>query len=74
MIDPLTNGQKELIEFVQDRAAELPVGRRIALYRGMADFIPDPKLRRSFQVRAMILEAAEAKCQKLNLEFREAGR
>jgi hypothetical protein len=75
MINPLTNGQKELIEFVQDRAMELPVSQRIKIYRGMADFINDSGLARKFIQRAMILEAAEAKCRKLHLRFsKETGR
>jgi len=69
MIEPLTNGQKEVIEFVQDRALELPAPSRIKIYRGMADFITDPSIARKFVQRAMILEAAEAKCRKLQLKF-----
>ena len=71
MLNPL---QVAVVELVQEKALELPAAQRIKIYRGMADFIQDPNVARKFVQRAMILEAAEAKCLKLKIQFQRKDR
>ena len=61
--------QTALIEFVQERAPDLPVTQRVKVYRGLADFTTDRELRQSLVGKSRILEEAEAKCLELNLTF-----
>lgn len=65
----LNTDQKNLIEFVEDRATRLPVRKRIKIYRGLADFIDDKTVASPLVKKAQILEDAESRCAQLNLKF-----
>lgn len=65
----LNDHQKELISFVQEHTASLPIDRRIRIYRGLADCISVPEISAIFQERARILAEAEQRCRELNLKF-----
>jgi hypothetical protein len=65
----LNTDQKNLIEFVEDRAARLSIRKRIKVYRGLADFIDDKSVASPLVRKAQILEDAECRCAQLNLKF-----
>jgi hypothetical protein len=65
----LNTDQKILIEFVEDRAAGLPVRKRIKVYRGLADFIRDKSVSSPLVQKAQILEEAETKCARVDLKL-----
>jgi hypothetical protein len=65
----LNTDQKNLIEFIEERAIRLPIRKRIKVYRGLADFIDDKSLSNPLVKKAQILEDAESKCAQLNLKF-----
>jgi len=65
----LNPNQLALVQFVCAAANQAPVKQRVQIYRGMADFLTgreDRALRSSFNVRADILEVAEAECAGLD--------
>ena len=63
----LNKNQKALIEFVELHADVLPVAKRIAAYRGLADSLDDRAQQLIFLGKAEILEEAEQKCTDLKL-------
>ena len=67
----LNPDQQAAIEFIQQQAETLPIHARIKIYRGVATFVKDETARRTFIARADILQQAEERCQKLNLNFHQ---
>lgn len=68
----LNADQIAVIKFVDEGAEQVPVGRRIQLYRGMAEFLSvreDAHIRKNLMDRANILEEAQMKCAQLHLHF-----
>lgn len=65
----LNSDEKELVLFVQEHAAALPVEKRIKVYRGLADSLEHKEVRDLFAARAAILEEADRRCRELNLTF-----
>lgn len=69
----LNDHQKELISFVQEHAAILPIQQRIRIYRGLADCISIPEISDVLNQRANILADADRRCRELNLNFKEGA-
>lgn len=65
----LNSDQRAAILFMDEKAIELPVARRIKVYHGIADLIEHHPTRKLFLKKARILETAEKRCLSLRLDF-----
>ena len=66
----LNPNEQELVLFIQTSAANLPVTKRIKVYRGLADSLDAKEIRDVFSERARILEEADRRCRELDFNFK----
>jgi len=69
MSQPLNPDIKALLNFVQEQAEDQPVRRRVQIYRGLSDVLPDPECRKVLVAQANVLENADRRCREFVFRF-----
>lgn len=65
----MNDDQKAVLDFIEEQAVNLPLHRRVRVYRGLGDMMPNHEFRRLFFQRARVLEQADALCAELKLDW-----
>lgn len=65
------NLREELIDFVLESAASAPVGKRVRIYRGLADVCGTEAEHRQLNRMADDLEAVELRTREFHFQFQQ---
>lgn len=65
--------QQFVLDFCLEQAEQVPVARRISLYRGLAEICGDMQEQRQFKKLAAALEAAEHQHREFRFKISQGG-
>ena len=68
-----SNSLVEVVNFCLDHAEQVPVTRRVSLYRGLAEICADAQESAALNKLADELEAADRRCREFAFRFKQGG-